>query len=69
MPFGLVTNAPATFQPYIDDCLRPCIDDFVVCSLDDILIYSASGKEHEEHVCQVLQRLKELGLYCNAEKC
>ena len=26
-------------------------------------------KGHEEHVCQVLQRLKELGLYCKAKKC
>jgi len=68
MPFGR-TNAQATFQSYIDDCLRPYIDDFAVCYLDDILIYSANEKEHEEHVRQVLQRLKEFGLYCQAEKC
>jgi len=68
MPFGL-TNAPATFQPYIDDCLQPKIDDFAVCYLDDILIYSANEKEHEEHEHQVLQRLPEFGLNCNAEKC
>ena len=30
MPFGL-TNAPAKFQAYIDDCLRPFIDNFAVC--------------------------------------
>jgi hypothetical protein len=68
MPFGL-TNAPATFQSCIDDCLRPYIEDFVVCYIDDILIYSTNEKEHEEHVRQVLQRLKEFGLYCKAEKC
>jgi len=68
MPFGL-TNAPATFQSYIDNCLRPYIDDLVVCYLDDLLIYSANEKEHEEHVRQVLQQLKEFGLYCKAEKC
>ena len=49
MPFGL-TNAPATFQAYIDDCLRPYIDDFAVCYLDDILIYSTNEEEHEEQV-------------------
>jgi len=68
MPFGL-TNAPAMFQSYIDDCLRAYIDDFAVCDLDDLLIYSANEKEHEELVRQVLQRLKDFGLYCNAEKC
>jgi hypothetical protein len=68
MPFGL-TNAPATFQAYIDDCLRPYIDDFAVCYLDDILIYSTNEKEHEDHVRKVLQRLQEFGLYCKAEKC
>jgi len=57
MPFGL-TNAPATFQAYIDDCLRPYIDDFAVCYLDDILIYSTNEKEHEDHVKKVLERLR-----------
>jgi hypothetical protein len=30
MPFGL-TNAPATFQAYMDDCVRPYMDELVVC--------------------------------------
>jgi len=68
IPFGL-TNTPATFQSYSDDRLRPYIDNFAVHYLDDILIYSANEKEHEENMRQVLQRLKEFGLYCKAEKC
>jgi hypothetical protein len=40
-----------------------------VCYLDDILIYSTNEKEHEDHVRKVLQRLREFGLYCKAEKC
>jgi len=68
MPFGL-TNAPATFQAYIDDCLRPFIDDFAVCYLEDILIYSTDEEEHEEQVRKVLERLREFGLYAKAEKC
>jgi hypothetical protein len=67
-PFGL-TNAPGTFQSYIDDCLRPDIDDFVVCYLDDILTYATNKKNHEEQVRQVLQQLKKFGLNCKAEKC
>jgi hypothetical protein len=68
MPIGS-KNAPATFQAYIDDCLRPYLDDFAVCYLDDILIYSTNEKEHEDHVQKVLERLRQFGLYCKAEKC
>jgi hypothetical protein len=59
MPFSL-TNAPATFQAYIDE--------LAVCYLDNILIYSTNEKEHEEHVRNVLQRLQEFHLYWKAEK-
>ena len=68
MPFGL-TKAPATFQSYMDDCLRPYLDDFAVTYLNDILIYSKNQQEHEKHVKLVLERLREFGLYCKAEKC
>jgi len=68
MPFGM-TNAPATFQAYIDDWLRPHIDDFAVCYLDDILIYSTNEEEHEEQVRKVLERLRQFGLYGKAGKC
>ena len=67
MPFGL-TNAPATFQAYIDECFGSYLDDFVVCYLDDILIYSQTIEEHEVHVKQVLAKLREIGLFCKAEK-
>jgi hypothetical protein len=56
MPFRL-TNAPATFQAYIDDYLWPFIDDFAGCYLDDILIYSTDEEEHTEQVRKVLARL------------
>jgi len=49
MPIGL-KNAPVTFQAYIDDWLRPYIEDFTMCYLDDGLIYSANEEEHEDHV-------------------
>jgi hypothetical protein len=54
MPFGL-TNALASFQRYTNDCLRPYIDDFSVCYLNDIHIYSTNEKEHEEHVRKALE--------------
>ena len=38
IPFGL-TNAPATFQAYINKSLTELMDKFCVVYLDDILIY------------------------------
>jgi hypothetical protein len=68
MPFR-VTNAQATFQAYIDHCLQLYIDDFAVCYLDIILIYSTNEKEHEDHVKTVLEQLSQFGLNCKADKC
>ena len=49
MPFGL-TNVPAIFQHLMNDIFREFLDNFIVCYLDDILIYSKDIKQHEEHV-------------------
>jgi len=68
MSFGL-SNPSATFHSNIDDCIRPYIDDFAKCYLDDILIYSTNKEEDEEQALWVLQRVREFGLYCQAEKC
>ncbi|GAA5988531.1 hypothetical protein JCM11641_003305 [Rhodosporidiobolus odoratus] len=68
MPFGL-TNAPAAFQHLINDTFRPFIDVFVVVYLDDILIYSDTREQHEGHVRQVLDKMREARLFAKAEKC
>jgi hypothetical protein len=49
MPFGL-TNAPAIFQYLMNDIFREFLDDFVVCYLDDILIFSKNEKDHEKYI-------------------
>ena len=68
MPFGL-TNAPAVFQALVNDVLRDMLDIFVVVYLDDILIFSRTLHEHQQHVRLVLQRLLENRLFVKAEKC
>src|SRR5690606_24525683 len=68
MPFGL-TNAPADFQHFINDTLRPFLDQFCTAYLDDILIYSNNIDEHRVHVKQVLEALSAVGLHLKPEKC
>lgn len=68
MPFGL-TNAPATFQSYINTAMEGILDDFCVVYLDDILIYSSTEEEHERHVKEVLERLRNHNLYAKLSKC
>ena len=67
MPFGH-TNAPATFQKMINNVLREYLDIFVVVYLDDILIFSESEKQHEEHVHKVLKALQDAKLLVEPEK-
>jgi hypothetical protein len=68
MPFGL-TGAPGTWQRFMNDILRPYIDLFCQVYLDDILIYSRTRKEHEQHIRLILQVLRENQLYAKPSKC
>ena len=58
MPFGL-TNAPTAFMDLMHRVFQPYLDHFVVVFVDNILIYSQSKEEHEDHLRIVLQALKE----------
>ena len=49
MPFGL-KNAPATFMDFIHRVFQPYLDQFIVVSMDDILIYSKYEEDHEGHL-------------------
>ena len=57
MPFGLC-NAPATFQRIMNTILRDGLDKFVLVFLDDILIFSRTKEEHEQHIRMILERLR-----------
>ena len=57
MPFGL-TNTPTAFMDLMG-VFQPYLDHFVMVFVDDILIYSQSEEEHEDHLRIVLQALRE----------
>ncbi|KAI3815635.1 hypothetical protein L1987_15312 [Smallanthus sonchifolius] len=68
IPFGL-TNAPAVFMDLMNRVCKPYLDKFVIVFIDDILIYSKSKVEHEEHLRLVLDLLKKEKLYAKFSKC
>jgi hypothetical protein len=68
MSFGLM-NAPTHFMYLMNSVFMPELDQFAVVFIDDILVYSKSMEEYEEHLRIVLQRLREHQLYAKFSKC
>ncbi len=68
MPFGL-TNAPTIFQHLMNNVFCEYLDNFVVCYINDIFIFSKNMEGHECHVCLVLEKFWEASIYAKLEKC
>nr|GEX40179.1 hypothetical protein [Tanacetum cinerariifolium] len=68
MPFDL-TNAPLMFMDLMNRVYKSYLDKFVIVFIDDILIYSKSKEEHEEHLKTILGLLKKEQLYEKFSKC
>ena len=69
MLFGL-SNAPATFQGYVNKILAEKLDVFVIVYLDDILIYTKNpGQPHVDAIRWVLDKLRKYSLFTNLKKC
>ena len=68
LPFGL-TNAPAAFMNLMHRVFQPHLDQFVVVFVDDILIYSETEEDHEDHLRVVLWILRDHQLYAKFNKC
>ncbi|KAD2805507.1 hypothetical protein E3N88_38884 [Mikania micrantha] len=68
MPFGL-TNAPAVFMDLMNRVFHEFLDKFVIVFIDDILVYSKSKEDHEEHLRKVLETLRQKKLYAKFSKC
>ncbi|GJW35397.1 putative reverse transcriptase domain-containing protein [Tanacetum coccineum] len=68
MPFGLTTTLDV-FMDLMNRVCKPYLDKFVIVFIDDILIYSKSKQEHEEHLKLNLELLKKEELYAKFSKC
>ncbi|KAL0534293.1 hypothetical protein IC582_028582 [Cucumis melo] len=67
MSFGL-TNAPTVFMDLMNRVFKEFLDTFMIVFIDDILIYSKTEVEHEEHLRMVLQTLRDNKLYAKFSK-
>ena len=68
MPFEL-TNAPTAFMDLMHRVFQPYLEQFVMVFVDDILIYSKSEEEREDHLRIVLHALRNHQLYAKFIKC
>ncbi len=68
LSFKLI-NDSVSFQQYMNDVLWDFLNDFCQVYLNDILIYSKTQWEHQQHVKMILNRLWEADLQVNIWKC
>ena len=68
IPFRL-TNALATFMCLMNSIFSQYLDKFIVVFIDDILVYSKTKEEHDEHLRIALQTLRKHKLYAKFDKC
>jgi len=68
MLFELI-NKSTFFQHYINDMLFNCLHKFCQIYLNDIFIYSKILKKHRTLVKEMLDKLHEVDLQINIDKC
>ncbi|KAA0060493.1 ty3-gypsy retrotransposon protein [Cucumis melo var. makuwa] len=64
-----IKDRDALFMDLMNRVFREFLDTFVIVFTDDILIYSKTEAEHEEHLHMVLQTLRDNKLYAKFSKC
>ena len=66
MPLGL-TNALIAFMDLMHMVFQPYLDQFVVFFVDDILVYSKSEEEHQDHFRIFFLGLKITSVVCQVQ--
>ncbi len=64
-----LTNELTFYQYYMNDVLFKYLHQFCQIYLDDIIIYSKILKKHKQHVRLILNRLREIDLQIDINKC
>jgi hypothetical protein len=68
LPMGLC-NSPGTFMELMNTLFTKQLENCVIVYMDDIVVYSKTVEEHEKHLTEVLNILKEQKLYAKLAKC
>ena len=68
MPFGL-TNAAATFQRFTETCLGDLHLQWCIIYLGDVIVFTKSLEEHQDHLEAVFEKLAKAGLKLKPTKC
>ena len=64
-----LTNAPAEFMAMMEDTFRQELNKFILVFLDDILIYSRTLEEHDQHLRAAMEKLRARKLHAKISKC
>ena len=68
MPFGLC-NAPATFQPLMQNCMGELNFIYCLIYLADLIVFSQTAEEHLHRLSIVFDCLREYNLKLKPSKC
>lgn len=68
MPYGF-TNAPASFQSWMNHIFKSILRICVLVFFDDILVYSSTVDKHIQHVEQVYVLMQHHTLFAKKSKC
>jgi hypothetical protein len=53
----------------MNDVFCEYLNDFMVCYIDDILIFSKNMEDYKHHVHLILEKLQKVELYAKLKKC
>jgi hypothetical protein len=66
---AIKTPFASVFQCFMNYVLQDLIGKCCMVYLDDIIVFSRNQTEHEEHLCAILDKLRENLLHINPAKC